>query len=65
VKRRDTEPTRITKMKIAAAGNVEVPAYLVIVAKGYDVSREKIANSVDDVWIARKKEKLLQRQWSD
>jgi hypothetical protein len=33
-------------MNIAAAGNVEVPAYLVIIAKGYDVSREESANSL-------------------
>ncbi len=43
-------------MNIAAAGNVEVPAYLVIIAKGYDVSREESANSLDDVWTARKDE---------
>jgi hypothetical protein len=35
-------------MQITAAGNTEVPAYLVLVAKGYDVSHP------DDVWLAQK-----------
>jgi hypothetical protein len=37
-------------MQITAAGNTEVPAYLVLVAKGYNVSNEYPG----DVWLAQK-----------
>ncbi len=39
-------------MRIAAAGNTEVPAYLVLLEKGYEVSR-RIEPS-GDTWIATK-----------
>jgi hypothetical protein len=37
-------------MQITAAGNTEVPAYLALIAKGYDVSH----NVDGDFWLARK-----------
>ena len=42
-------------MIIAAAGNVEVPAYLALLAKSYLVSR----SADDGVWAARKGETVL------
>ncbi len=36
-------------MQITAAGNTEVPAYLVLIAKGYEVS-----NPAGDLWLAQK-----------
>jgi hypothetical protein len=37
-------------MKIAAAGNTEVPTYLVIVAKGYNASYVRRQGSFDVGW---------------
>ena len=39
-------------MEITAAGNTEVPAYLVLITKGYDVSH--IGGVDGDLWLARK-----------
>lgn len=39
-------------MKLASAGNVVVPAYLVLLAKGYAVEREAIDDR--EVWRASK-----------
>jgi hypothetical protein len=38
-------------MKLTAAGNAEVPAYLVLIAKGYEVSP---TGSQGVLWLARK-----------
>ena len=38
-------------MQITTAGNVEVPAYLVLIARGYDVSH---SGADGDQWWARK-----------
>jgi hypothetical protein len=38
-------------MKITAAGNTEVPAYLVLIAKGYEVSP---TGSRSILWLAQK-----------
>jgi hypothetical protein len=39
-------------MQITAAGNTEVPAYLVLIAKGYEI----IHRDPDDAWVAQKGE---------
>jgi hypothetical protein len=39
-------------MYITAAGNTEVPAYLVLIDKGYDVSRRPLEDN--DLWLAQK-----------
>jgi len=41
-------------MKISAAGNTEVPAYLVLVAKGYKVLCVPSKNGPEDLWIAER-----------
>jgi hypothetical protein len=37
-------------MQITAAGNTEVPAYLVLIAKGYEITHY----DPDDAWLAQK-----------
>ena len=37
-------------MRITAAGNTEVPAYLVLIAKGYEITHD----GPDDAWVAQK-----------
>ncbi len=39
-------------MKIAAAGNTEIPAYLALLAKGLDVSKIPNSAGLDEEWIA-------------
>ena len=39
-------------MHIAAAGNTEVPAYLVLIEKGYDVFQNGVEG---DLWMAQKR----------
>jgi hypothetical protein len=42
-------------MQISAAGNTEVPAYLVLIAKGYEI----IYRDPDDAWVAQKGEEVF------
>ena len=42
-------------MQISAAGNTEVPAYLVLIAKGYEI----IYRHPDDAWVAQKGEEVF------
>ena len=42
-------------MKTEAAGNTEVPAYLALIARGYEVSRV-CRQGLDDDWVAKKGE---------
>jgi hypothetical protein len=39
---------------ITATGNTEVPAYLVLIAKGYEVS-----HSIGDGWLAQKRDEAF------
>lgn len=41
-------------MHIAAAGNTEAPAYLVLVSKGFDVQRHHAGEPDAETWIATK-----------
>ena len=43
------------KIKISAAGNVEIPAYLTLIDKGYKVKWEKNPdNPENEIWYAEK-----------
>src|SRR5262245_54935130 len=42
----------VSKTTIADAGNVLVPAYLVIIQKGYSVAHEKLGYEEEELWIA-------------
>ena len=44
-------------MQIAAAGNTEVPSYLVLIAKGYEVSYR--CGEDDDLWFAKRDQNVF------
>ena len=48
----------MAKTRIAAAGNTEIPAYLVLCEKGYSVRKDKKENG-EELWYAEKADQIF------